>query len=142
MNYNNYSYGYGYPQYNNNMMNYQQYNQMQENNDINFYAVKYGTQKEAEPYIVPPTRSALFFNKPSGEIYIKSTDNMGNSSFVTYKQVFLSDNPSETQKAVLDPKEFVRTDDLKDFATKEDVESLLLKLKELEEKVGKNEQSN
>lgn len=134
MNYNNYSYGYGYPQqYNNSMMNYTPFNQMQENNDINFYAVKYGTRKEAEPFIVPLTRSALFFNKVDDEIYIKATDNMGNSSFKTYKQVFLSDNPSEPQKPVLDTKEFV---------SRQEFDNVLEKLKELEAKVGNNEQSN
>lgn len=132
MNYNNYSYGYGYPQYNNNMMGYGQYNQDVQNNDI---IVKYGTQKEAEPFIVPPTKSAIFLNKASGEIYVKSTDNMGNSSFATFKQVFLSDNSTDTQKPVIDPKEFVKRDDLKGFASKEDVESLLAKIKELEGKV-------
>ena len=131
MNYNNYSYGYGYPQYNNNMMGYGQYNQDVQNNDI---IVKYGTQKEAEPFIVPPTKSAIFLNKASGEIYVKSTDNMGNSSFATFKQVFLSDNSTDTQKPVIDPKEFVKRDDLKGFASKEDVESLLAKIKELEGK--------
>jgi hypothetical protein len=132
MNYNNYSYGYGYPQYNNNMMGYGQYSQDVQNNDI---IVKYGTQKEAEPFIVPPTKSAIFLNKASGEIYVKSTDNMGNSSFATFKQVFLSDNSTDTQKPVIDPKEFVKRDDLKGFASKEDVESLLAKIKELEGKV-------
>lgn len=132
MNYNNYSYGYGYPQYNNNMMGYGQYSQDVQNNDI---IVKYGTQKEAEPFIVPPTKSAIFLNKASGEIYVKSTDNMGNSSFATFKQVFLSDNSTDTQKPVIDPKEFVKRDDLKGFASKEDVESLLAKIKELESKV-------
>lgn len=128
MNYNNYSYGYGYPQYS---------YPMQDN-----IVVKYGTRKEAEAYSVMPMRTAVFLNNAEGEIYVKSTDNMGISAFTAYKQVFLSDNTTETQKAVLDPKEFVKSEDLKDFATKQDVESLLLKLKELEEKVGSNEQSN
>lgn len=125
MNYNNYSYGYGYPQYNS-MMNYQPYTQAQENNDI---IVKYGTQKEAEPFIVPPTKSALFLNKANGEIYVKSTDNMGNSSFATFKQVFLSDNTTEVQKPVLDPKEFV---------SRQEFDNLSEKLKELEAKVVDN----
>lgn len=124
MNYNNYTYGYGYPQYS---MGYPQYNQVQEQNDI---IVKYGTRKEAEPFIVPPTRSAVFLNKVDGEVYVKSTDNMGNSSFATFKQVILSDNPTETQKAVLDPKEFV---------SRQEFDNLLEKLKELEAKVVSND---
>lgn len=124
MNYNNYTYGYGYPQYS---MGYPQYNQVQEQNDI---IVKYGTRKEAEPFIVPPTRSAVFLNKLDGEVYVKSTDNMGNSSFATFKQVVLSDNPTETQKPVLDPKEFV---------SRQEFDNLLEKLKELEAKVVSND---
>jgi hypothetical protein len=123
MNYNNYSYGYGYPQYN--MMNYPQYS-YEQNNDI---IVKYGTRKEAEPYSVMPMKTALFLNKADGEIYVKSTDNMGISSFATFKQVCLSDNPSETQKPVLDPKEFV---------SRQEFDNVLSKLKELEEKVAEN----
>lgn len=124
MNYNNYTYGYGYPQYS---MGYPQYNQVQEQNDI---IVKYGTRKEAEPFIVPPTKSAVFLNKVDGEVYVKSTDNMGNSSFATFKQVVLSDNPTETQKPVLDPKEFV---------SRQEFDNLLEKLKELEAKVVSND---
>lgn len=123
MNYNNYSYGYGYPQY---TIGYPQYNQVQEQNDI---IVKYGTRKEAEPFIVPPTKTAVFLNKLDGEVYLKSTDNMGNSSFATFKQVVLSDNTTETQKPVLDTKEFV---------LRQEFDSVLKKLKELEAKVVDN----
>jgi hypothetical protein len=55
---------------------------------------------------------------------------MGNSSFATFKQVILSDNPTETQKAVLDPKEFV---------SRQEFDNLLEKLKELEAKVVSND---
>lgn len=127
MNYNSYPYGYSYPQYNNSMMGYSQYNQLQEQqNDI---IVKYGTRKEAEPYIVPPMKSAMFLNNGDGEIYVKSTDNMGNSSFKVYKQVLLGNNTTEVEKPVLDTKEFV---------LRQEFDSVLTKLKELEEKVVEN----
>lgn len=122
MNYNNYSYGYGYPQYS--MGAYP----MQDN-----IIVKYGARKEAEAYSVMPMRTAVFLNNAEGEVYVKSTDNMGISSFVAYKQVVVSDNPTETQKPVLDPKEFV---------SRQEFDNVLEKLKELEAKVGNNEQSN
>ena len=135
MNYNNYSYGgYGYSPYNANM-GYQNYQQpiaqpqqqiiqpQAQNNDIPFSEMHFGNLKEAEAYIVAPMKSVLFLNKAEGEIYVKSADNMGNPSFMTYKQVG-TDKPTDNTKSVLDTKDFVKTDMLKDFVTKDDMKAL------------------
>lgn len=135
MNYNNYSYGYGYSPYNANM-GYQNYQQpmvqpqqqiiqsQNQNNDIPFSEMHFGNLKEAEAYIVAPMKSVLFLNKAEGEIYVKSADNMGNPSFMTYKQVGIDKQSIQEEKPVLDTKDFVKTDMLKDFVTKDDMKAL------------------
>lgn len=136
MNYNNYSYGgYGYTPYNANI-GYQNYQQpiaqpqqqiiqpQAQNNDIPFSEMHFGNLKEAEAYIVAPMKSVLFLNKAEGEIYVKSADNMGNPSFMTYKQVGIDKYSSEKESPVLDTKNFVKTDMLKDFVTKEDIKAI------------------
>lgn len=136
MNYNNYSYsGYGYSPYNANM-GYQNYQQpiaqpqqqiiqsQSQNNDIPFSEMHFGNLKEAEAYIVAPMKSVLFLNKAEGEIYVKSADNMGNPSFMTYKQVGIDKHSTEEEKLVLDTKDFVKADMLKDFVTKDDMKAL------------------
>ena len=136
MNYNNYSYGgYGYSPYNANM-GYQNYQQpiaqpqqqiiqpQAQNNDIPFSEMHFGNLKEAEAYIVAPMKSVLFLNKAEGEIYVKSADNMGNPSFMTYKQVGIDKHSAEEEKFALDTKDFVKTDMLKDFVTKDDMKAL------------------
>ena len=93
MAYNNYGGYYGYPQYNS--MSYQQYQQpmaqqqimsnQQQNNEIPFSEMHFGTMKEAEAHIIAPLKSAVFYNKGLGEIYVKSADGMGNPYLETFK---------------------------------------------------------
>lgn len=95
MAYNNYGYGYSYPQYNTNM-GYQNYQQPTiQNRDIPFTESYYGTMKEAEAYIVPPMKSVLFINKANNEIYVKSADAMGNPAFETFKRVGIEEPPKQ-----------------------------------------------
>ena len=134
MAYGNYNgYGYGYPQYNT-MMGYQQFqqpmgqNMMQpqtQSNEVPFSEMHFGTMKEAEAHIVAPNKAVLFLNNPLGEIYVKSADNMGNPSFKTYKLVGADNNPTQPVSHEFDPKNFVKTDDLKDLVTKEDLRNFI-----------------
>lgn len=95
-----------------------------QNNDIPFSEMHFGNLKEAEAYIVAPMKSVLFLNKAEGEIYVKSADNMGNPSFMTYKQIGTNKQSIEDKKPILDTKDFVKTDMLKDFVTKDDMKAL------------------
>ena len=153
-NYNNYSYN-GYPY---SPMSYQQYQQpqmaqntmQQQMNDNPFAEAHFGTIKEAEGHIVAPNKSVIFLNNPLGEIYIKTADNMGNPSLITFKRV---NNQPEPQQAQFDPNIFVKRnefeefinkntkvevltkEDLKDFITKGDLEALYNKIDVLQRKI-------
>lgn len=133
MAYNNYSGYYGYPQYNS--MSYQQYQQpmaqqqimsnQQQNNEIPFSEMHFGTIKEAEAYIVAPMKSAVFYNRGLGEIYIKSADAMGNPYLETFKKVGVENNTTKAETSEFDPKMFVKSEDLKNFITKDDLNDFL-----------------
>ena len=148
-NYNgNYGYGGNYPY---TPMSYQLYQQQpmaqnmmqQQVSDNPFAEAHFGTIKEAEGHIVAPNKSVAFYNSPLGEIYIKTADNMGNPSLITFKRV---NNQPEPQQVQFDPNMFVKRDefnefinknkqtevitkeDLKDFITKGDLEALYNKI--------------
>lgn len=143
-NYGNYSYN-GYQQY---PMGYQQYQQpmaqnmmQQQVSDNPFPEAHFGTIKEAEGHIVAPNKSVAFYNSPLGEIYIKTADNMGNPSLITFKRV---NNQQETQAPQFDPNLFVKRDelgqfitknDLGDFTTKDDLKDLYAKLDILQRQI-------
>lgn len=136
MAYNTYgNYGYGmYPQYNANM-GYQQYqqpmvqqqmvNSQQQNNEIPFSEMHFGTMKEAEAHIVAPMKSAVFYNKGLGEIYVKSADGMGNPYLETFKKIIVENNTQKVETNEFDPKNFVKSEDLKGFITKNDLKDFL-----------------
>ena len=153
-NYGNYSYN-GYQQY---PMSYQQYQQpmaqtmmQQQVSDNPFPEAHFGTIKEAEGHIVAPNKSVAFYNSPLGEIYIKTADNMGNPSLITFKRV---NNQQETQTPQFDPNMYVKRnefdefvnkntkievitkEDLKDFITKGDLEALYKKIDVLQRKIN------
>lgn len=137
-NYNNYSYN-GYPY---SPMSYQQYQQQpmaqnmmqQQVSDNPFPEAHFGTIKEAEGHIVAPNKSVAFYNSPLGEIYIKTADNMGNPSLITFKRV---NNQPEPQQAQFDPNLFVKRDELNGFITKNDLGNFTTKddLKDLYSKI-------
>lgn len=133
-NYGNYSYN-GYQQYPMGYQQYQQPNMMQQQvSDNPFPEAHFGTIKEAEGHIVAPNKSVAFYNSPLGEIYIKTADNMGNPSLITFKRV---NNQQETQTPQFDPNMFVKRDELGQFITKNDLGNFTTKddLKELYSKL-------
>lgn len=133
MAYNPYGSYYGYPQYNS--MSYQQYqqpvmqqqmmNSQQPNNEIPFTEMHFGTMKEAEAHIIAPLKSAVFYNKGLGEIYVKSADGMGNPYLETFKKVGVENNTPKVETSEFDPKNFVKIEDLKGFITKNDLKDFL-----------------
>lgn len=147
--------GYGgyynsYPQYSN-TMGYQQFqqpiiqqqmmNSQQQNNEIPFYEVHFGTIKEAEAHIVPPMKSVCFVNRGLGEIYIKSADEMGNPLLETFKKVGIEDKSAEPKQPEIDMSQFIKSTDLEkyEFVTKKDLVGINDKLAELSKKVKINE---
>lgn len=146
----NYNGNYAYGGYNYSPMSYQQYQQpqmaqnmmQQQVSDNPFAEAHFGTIKEAEGHIVAPNKSVAFYNSPLGEIYIKTADNMGNPSLITFKRV---NTQAEQQTAQFDPNLFVKRDelgdfitkkDLGDFTTKEDLKELYSKLDVLQRKIS------
>ena len=92
--------------------------------DFPFSVVRFGTLDEAKGHIVPPSKAIMFIKSDFSEIYVKSADAMGNPALETFKCSRVNENPTLTVSPVLDPKEFVKMEDLKDFVKSEDIKEL------------------
>jgi hypothetical protein len=93
--------------------------------DSPFGVVRFGTLDEAKAQLVPPARASMFIKSDFSEIYVKSADAMGNSALEVFKCSRVDENTTQAVSPVLDPKEFVKTDDLKDVVRKDDLKGLL-----------------
>ena len=93
--------------------------------DSPFGVVRFGTLDEAKAQLVPPAKASMFIKSDFSEIYVKSADAMGNSALEVFKCSRVDENTTQTVSPVLDPKEFVKTDDLKDVVRKKDLEGLV-----------------
>lgn len=154
---NNYM-GYGqYPQYNPNyMQGYQSFQQQQQrpmqqpvqqapapqpvqNQEVPFSEVRYGTLDEAKAYIVMPSRAVMFINRGIGEFYIKSANSMGEPTLETYKYTSAEKDfvvELEEKKEESKPS-YVKKEDLKDYATLDDLNRFEGTLTEINKKVDK-----
>ncbi len=90
-----------------------------------FSIVRFGTLDEIKGQLVSPSSAIMFIKNDLSEMYIKSADAMGNSALETFKCSRTDENPALPVSSVLDPKDFVRTDDLKDIVRKDDLKGLL-----------------
>lgn len=114
-------FGGGYVPYN----NYNQYQrptmvqqqQQAQYGDVPFLFTGYGTIDEAKAFIVPPTKAVMFIDKNKSQFYIKSCDNAGNPSLETFNYTGEGNNTTESVSPVLDPKEFVKRDELEKFSS-------------------------
>ena len=98
-----------------------------------FSDVMYGTLAEASAYIVPPTKSFMFINRDNMEFYVKSADNMGNSTLETYKYSKAINNPTENISHDLGA--FLSREEASNiFATKEDITNINARLEEISKK--------
>ena len=98
-----------------------------------FSDVMYGTLAEASAYIVPPTKSYMFINRDNMEFYVKSADNMGNSTLETYKYSKTINNPTENISHNLGV--FLSREEASNvFATKEDITNINARLEEINKK--------
>ena len=93
--------------------------------DSIFSVVRFGTLDEAKAQLVPPAKASMFIKSDFSEIYVKSADAMGNSALEVFKCSRVDENTTQAVSPVLDTKEFVKTDDLKDVVRKKDLEGLV-----------------
>lgn len=92
--------------------------------DFPFSVVRFGTLDEAKGHIVPPSKAIMFIKSDFSEIYVKSADAMGNPALETFKCSRVDNYTADTVSPVLDPKEFVKMEDLKDFVKSDDIKEL------------------
>lgn len=118
------SYGYNGYGYQSPVVQPQQVQKPVQPQDFPFSVVRFGTLDEAKGHIVPPSKAIMFIKSDFSEIYVKSADAMGNPALETFKCSRIDENPTLTVSPVLDPKEFVRKDELSGFATAEDIKGL------------------
>lgn len=155
--YNNNYMGYGqYSQYNPNYMQgyqgFQQQRPMQQplqqtptqqpmqSQEPPFSEVRYGTLDEAKAYIVMPNRAVMFINRGVGEFYIKSANSMGEPTLETYKYTNALDTKIEleSEEKPLEPKvSYVKKEDLKDYATIDDLNRFEQTLEDMGKKIDK-----
>ena len=93
--------------------------------DSIFSVVRFGTLDEAKAQLVPPAKASMCIKSDFSEIYVKSADAMGNSALEVFKCSRVDENTTQAVSPVLDTKEFVKTDDLKDVVRKKDLEALV-----------------
>lgn len=118
----------------------QMYNQMQvKQNEVQnfpFSLVRFGTLDEIKGQLVSPNKPIMFIKSDFSEFYIKSVDNYGNVALDTFKCSKLNENPSQTETSKFDPKEFVKSEDLKGFIKKDELEGILLEIDKIKKHIG------
>jgi hypothetical protein len=105
------------------MVQNQQYMQPTNTSPIN--DIKFVTADEAKAYIVMPNTKVMLMDRDKSVFYIKSADSLGKSTLEGYKYTPLDNTPSESVSPVLDPKDFVKTQDLDNYLTKDDLANFL-----------------
>lgn len=137
MDFNNYNNGFGYGQYNNQYTygtnsypTYQGYQPLSKlqiqnpppaptNNLMN--NLMFMNEAEVKAYIVAPNSLIYAIDKEQMNLYIKSTDGMGNSSIDKWKLSKVDNNSNQTQNTLnqANLKDFARIDDLNNYVTNE-----------------------
>lgn len=123
--FNNYR-GYQYP-YQQQQYGYQQPQfQVQKTNDNPIQDIRFVTSEEAKAHIVYPNTHALLIDKAKGIAYLKSADNMGQSTMKAFRYEELLENKTETA----------------DFVKKEEFEAVIQQLNFLQQKLSELEGVN
>lgn len=123
--FNNYR-GYQYP-YQQQQYGYQQPQfQVQKTNDNPIQDIRFVTSEEAKAHIVYPNTHALLIDKAKGIAYLKSADNMGQSTMKAFRYEELLENKTETA----------------DFVKKEEFEGVVQQLNFLQQKLSELEGVN
>ena len=100
-----------------------------------FSKVLYGTIDEAKAYMLLPNESIMIINKELGEFYVKIADSMGKSLLEEFYYGKKEKKSSESVSAELDTKELVKTSDLVNFATKEDLKGVYEQLESIKTQI-------
>lgn len=99
-----------------------------------FSDIRFGTLDEAKAYLLTSNKPALFINRNNSEFYIKSLNSIGEPVLETFKYGKVDNLSNQPQTPVLDTNLLVKKDDLKDFATKDDVKSISEKINSIEKR--------
>lgn len=101
-----------------------------------FQIVKFVNEKEAQAFVLLPNQKALLMDTTNMKFWIKWTDGLGNSTTETYKFEKLDNNGTEKNPLpTIDTSNFLVKDDLKNVATKEELNSIKETLDKLEKQV-------
>lgn len=103
--------------------------------DIPFNDVRFATLDEAKAYIVMPNNKVMFMDRDNSVFYIKSADGLGKSTLEAYKYARMDENPTESVPSQIDLSEFVKSGDLVNFVTKQDIDIINDKIDKLSKQV-------
>lgn len=101
-----------------------------------FNDVRFVNEKEADGYILLPNQKALLIDTANKKFWIKWTDSLGASNTETYE--FKRVDNSElalTEPKQIDTSNFAMKDDLKNVATKDELNNLKEIIEKLEKRV-------
>lgn len=113
-----------YPQYQNNIQQQMLRNQqqMQGQYETPIQDLRFVTSEEAKAHIVYPNTNALLIDKVNKVAYLKSADNLGQSSIKTFKYDEFSEDKaveSTEHNNQIDLSGFIKEEQIKDFVTLE-----------------------
>ena len=113
---------------------------VEQQQDIPFSEVRYGTRAEAEARVVLPNKASMFIDRNLGEIYIKTANYMGEPTFQEFvfkPKEMIAEMPVVKETKVETPN-FLTKEDVKDFLKKGDLKTIDEKLEYLERQIKEN----
>lgn len=125
-NFNRYGGGYSQPMYQQQQVSTQ---------DMPIQAIRFMNETEAKAYIVPLMQKELLVDRDKGVAYLKSADNMGQSSC----RVFKFEETNEVKPTQMDTSNFLTKDDSKNFVSKKDFDELAQKIEGLRSQISKKQ---
>lgn len=101
-----------------------------------FQIVRFVNEKEAQAFALLPNQKALLMDTANMKFWIKWTDSLGNSTTETYKFEKVDNNANDKNSLpTIDTSNFLIKDDLKNVATRDELNSLKETLDKLEKQV-------
>lgn len=105
-----------------------------------FQIVRFVNEKEAQAYTLLPNQKALLMDTANMKFWIKSADSLGNSSIETYRfEKCENNNPAKDAITNIDTSDFLKKDDLKEVATKNELNALKDIIDELQKQIRINQ---
>lgn len=104
--------------------------------ELPFQDVRFVTTEEAKSFILMPNSRVLLIDKPNNLAFVKTADNMGQSSTRFFKINEINENGTPIEKATekqsVDMQEFVKKSDLVGLVTVQEYNSVLEQLRALQ----------